>query len=95
MTRDEYYEIFRDAWGDEAQHNVCIEEMAELTKELCKLKRCGISGYKHEEVEQHIKEEIADVLNCVSQLEIMFGKDEIESIRDEKLKRTLLRLNNR
>lgn len=95
MDRKECYKKFLDAWGEEAQCNMCIEEMAELTKELCKLKRVSISKYKTEEVVQNIKEELADVLNMTEQLKLMFGEDEVEKIRDEKILRTLKRLEDR
>lgn len=95
MDRKECYQKFLDAWGNEAQCNMCIEEMAELTKELCKLKRVSISKYKTEEVINNIREELADVLNMADQLKLIFGDEEIEKIRDEKLLRTLKRLEDR
>lgn len=95
MDRKECYRKFLDAWGDKAQINMCIEEMAELTKELCKLKRVAVSKYKTEEVIKNIQEELADVLNMVDQLKLIFGEDEVERIRDEKIERTLKRLQDR
>ena len=39
-----------DTWGEEAQIRMCIEEMSELTKELCKYLR-----YKNFDTEKNEK----------------------------------------
>lgn len=89
------YQMFLDAWGQEAQERMTIEEMSELTKELCKkirLERDDFSEMNEEKLNktiQNIKEEIADVLNMAEQLEIFYGIDEIEKIREEKMERTM------
>ena len=89
------YEIFLKEWGQEAQERMAIEEMSELTKELCKKIRFSRDKFenvpkeKREENTKHIKEEIADVLNMAEQLEIFYGTEEIEKIRSEKIRRTL------
>lgn len=91
----EGYQKFLDAWGQEAQERMAIEEMSELTKELCKkirLIRDDFAENNDERLKQtieHVKEEIADVLNMAEQLEIYFGEEEIEKIREEKMQRTL------
>ncbi len=91
----EAYKKFLDAWGQEAQERMAIEEMSELTKELCKkirLIRDDFSERNEEKLKKtisNIKEEIADVLNMTEQLQIFFGIEEIDKIRDEKIKRTL------
>lgn len=95
MDRKDCYQKILDKWGSETQSDMCIEEMAELTKALCKLKRVNISGYDKQPILENIKEEIADVLNMAEQLELVFGHDEIEKIRDEKLLRTMKRLADR
>lgn len=96
--RDDFregYQKFLDAWGQEAQERMAIEEMSELTKELCKkirLMRDDFAENNNEKLQrtiEHVKEEIADVLNMAEQLEIYFGEEEIEKIREEKMKRTL------
>ena len=72
---------------------MCIEEMSVLTKELCKNRRIE-KGFivdaekKKQENLEHVREEIADVLNMVEQMEYIFGVDEIEKIREQKMKRT-------
>ena len=64
-------------------------------KELCKkirLERDDFSENNEEKLAKTIecvKEEIADVLNMAEQLEFYYGADEIEKIREEKMKRTL------
>ena len=73
---------------------ICIEEMAELTKELCKLERYR-GTEKESMIIENIKEEIADVLNTVEQLYLYYGSEEIDKIRDFKLKRGLEKLNNK
>ena len=89
------YEKFLKAWGEESQERMAIEEMSELIKELCKkirLERDDFSENNEEKLAKTIecvKEEIADVLNMAEQLEFYDGADEIEKIREEKMKRTL------
>lgn len=100
--RDDFregYKKFLDAWGQESQERMAIEEMSELTKELCKkirLMRDDFAEMNDERLKEtinHCKEEIADVLNMTEQLEIYFGEEEIEKIREEKMRRTLNLLN--
>ncbi|MCL2869783.1 hypothetical protein FWF48_03180 [Candidatus Saccharibacteria bacterium] len=81
-------------FGEDLQKRMAIEEMAELTKELCKSWRdkAKSSPEAIEESLQHIREEAADVLVTVGTLEQMYGKDEIEQIVDAKLRRALKRL---
>ena len=92
---EDAYRKFLDAWGQESQERMAIEEMSELTKELCKKIRLTRDDFsennekKLEKTVKNIKEEIADVLNMAEQLEIYYGTEEIEKIREEKIKRTL------
>ena len=86
----EPYEKFLKAWGEDAQIMMVIEEMSELTKELCKYLR--YKGFKEKDAEsvvENINEETADVLNCVEQLELIFNEKKINEIRKEKIDRTL------
>ena len=89
------YEKFLSAWGEESQERMAIEEMSELIKELCKkirLERDDFSENNEEKLAEtikNVKEEIADVLNMAEQLEFYYGTEEIEKIREEKIKRTL------
>lgn len=77
MTRNARHEIYLKALqmkGVEHQLDRAIEEMSELTKEICKAKR----GYDNRD---KIVEEFADVMVCLEQLEIIFSIKE-EEIRD-------------
>lgn len=65
MTRDEILKKALQHYGANSQRIVAIEEMSELTKELCKVSR-------GEENAAHIAEEIADARIMLDQLEIMF-----------------------
>ena len=95
----EGYKKFLEAWGEESQERMAIEEMSELIKELCKkirLERDDFSENNEEKLAQtieNVKEEVADVLNMAEQLEFFYGVDEIEKIREEKMKRTFELLN--
>jgi len=94
MRKDfiKHYKLFIDTWGLDSQLFMCIEEMSELTKELCKYQRKS-NGYISKEVIDNIKEEIADVLNTAEQLEYFFGEEEIEEIRQKKIDRTIKKYN--
>lgn len=85
-----FYKKCIDVWGEDAQIKMCIEEMSELTKELCKNWRKG----KRNTPEQidHICEEIADVQNMVTQMQLIFGEEKVDEYRREKIKRTEKRL---
>ena len=71
----------------EKQINICIEEMSELTKELCKHNR-GITNIAS------IKEEIADVYIMLFQMQVLFEIDtkELMEVVDYKINRTKERL---
>lgn len=86
------YETFLNAWGFDTQATMCIEEMSELTKELCKLQRHKNNPEKLKKVTENIKEEIADVLNMVEQMEMVFGVAEIEEIRQQKINRAMKKI---
>lgn len=86
------YQFFIDKWGIDSQMLMAMEEMSELTKELCKLRRYKSDKEKSKEIIDDIKEEIADVLNMAEQLEYYFGEKEIENIRKQKIERTLKKI---
>ena len=94
MNTKRKHEIFEKAtlaWGVDAQVLMAIEEMAELTKELCKLKR---KNYSYTNITiQSLIEEIADVRLMVDQVAYMFdirGKD----MYDFKLNKIAEKLSN-
>lgn len=81
-----FYKKCIDVWGEDAQIKMCIEEMSELTKELCKNWRKA----KRNTPEQidHICEEIADVQNMIDQMQLVFGEKKVEEYRQMKKTRT-------
>lgn len=84
-----------EKWGEDSQLRMCVEEMSELTKELCKYMRLirseGIDDVEEKllKTKQNIIEETADVLNCVEQMALIFGEEEVAKIRKEKVERCL------
>jgi len=80
------YKGFIDKYGIQSQHMMCIEEMSELSKAICKLDRV-LGTDKEKDALNNLKEEIADVINMVEQLEYYYGENEIEDIRQFKIKR--------
>lgn len=92
--RDGLLKTFLDKWGIDAQSMMCIEEMSELTKELCKYRRLKYTeggtdlDKRRQENISHIQEEIADVYNMLDQMKIYFGASNIDEIIEQKLIRT-------
>ena len=73
-------------YGDK-QITICIEEMSELTKELCK----NIRGHYNL---NNIYEEMADVYITLTQMQILFGMDVevLEDMINKKIQRAKERL---
>ena len=70
-----------ETFGKELQVTMAIEEMSELTKELCKNSR----GQKNT---THIAEEIADVEIMLQQMVMLFDcEGQVETFRRYKLER--------
>lgn len=65
-------------WGAEMQEWIAIEEMAELTNALAKYRR-GRNNL------HDIVTEIADVQIMMTQLQLCFGKEEVDHERNRKL----------
>lgn len=79
-TRDLYTAAVKK-FGKEHQLVLCMEEMAELTKELSK----NMRGSKNI---TNISEEMADVEIMLEQLRVIFGnRSEVDTIKAEKLLR--------
>ena len=85
MCNHALYQKAIDTWGLESQQIVAIEELSELAKEICKVKR-GVGNLNH------LAEEIADVEIMCDQLRYMFAAD---GLVDEWKKRKLMRLRER
>lgn len=82
MTNDKITEQSLMYHGVKQCFNQTIEELAELTVEVSK----NIRGFNNRD---NVKEEIADVLNCIEYLKrvLNISEDEIELVKDAKLKR--------
>ena len=101
MRYEKEFRQLIDTWGEEPQILITIEELSELSQALCKYLRVKANVEKlpkeeHQEKVQknlyNVKEEIADVLNCVKQMVLIFGHDDIYKIREQKVKRAMKRL---
>ena len=81
-------------WGVDAQTDMLIEEMSELTKALLKLRRIRNKCIDYVEPEKNaVAEEIADVIiTLVQQLSILDCYDDVEAIVSAKLRRLNSRL---
>lgn len=84
---NELYRAAIDAWGEDAQLNVAIEELSELIKEICKQKR-GIG------VSDNLVEEVADVEIMLEQIKQIFhiADEEVDWWKSFKLSRLAERL---
>jgi NTP pyrophosphatase (non-canonical NTP hydrolase) len=78
-----------ETWGEEAQIDKAIEEMAELTKALLKGRLIRRNNIKD------VSEEIADVLIMVEQLIMIYdNEDEVNKHTNSKISRMEQRLTN-
>lgn len=81
-----------DTYGERAQCDVAIEEMAELTKALLKTRRAPDNDHAAQQrAISNVVEEIADVEIMISQLKIIYGAHYVDAVREWKL----VRLENR
>ena len=76
-------------WGYEAQLDMALEEMLELSLELRRFMRNG-----GEWDAEKIEEEIADVEIMIGQLKLIFNEKNIRRIKVRKKKRLARRLEN-
>lgn len=77
-------------FGAPAQMDMAVEEMAELTKALCKVKHVSCAAEAKAALENAV-EEMADVQIMLDQLRIIFGSStaEAEEYKLERLKKRL------
>jgi len=88
MNKDNLLRLALIRWGEPAQILMAIEEMSELTKELCKSFR--VNGEKMPTVREHVVEEIADCKITLRQMELVFGfADEWEAKKLQRLENLL------
>jgi NTP pyrophosphatase (non-canonical NTP hydrolase) len=87
-----------ETFGEDLQIAVTIEEMAELTKELCKAQRVTFvarGGLGDGLIDNHdeIAEEIADVQIALEEMMLLFGVPvEVQIARRQKLARLEMRI---
>ena len=79
-------------FGETAQIDMAVEEMAELTKAICKVKRAQAGAEMGAAIE-NVVEEIADVQIMLDQLRLIFARS-TDEVEEEKLRRLLGRLNS-
>ena len=82
-------------YGEAAQIDMAVEEMAELTKALFKVKRVSCAAEAKAVLENGV-EEMADVQIMLDQLRIIFHRstEEVEEAKLERLKNRLDGRNN-
>ena len=79
-------------FGETAQIDMAVEEMAELTKAICKVKRAQAGAEMGAAIE-NVVEEIADVQIMLDQLRLIFARS-TDEVEEDKLRRLLGRLNS-
>ena len=95
MDETKKKELYKDligTWGETSQLRICVEEMSELTKEICKYLRFKDNSENLETTKKNVIEEAADVIICVEQIKCLFGEDKVDEMIDYKLKRVSKRL---
>lgn len=81
-----------ETYGVQAQCDVAVEEMAELTKAIMKIRRVADDYGKTQAARENLLEEIADVDIMIDQMKIMWGPKQVEEYRRKKLERLDRRL---
>ena len=81
------YKLAISAYGEKAQKLMAIEEMSELTKEICK-------DFRGKLDREHLIEEMADVLIMLDQMLILYkiSGEEVGLMRIKKVERLKERL---
>lgn len=93
--RPEILQEALNAYGNEAQVDMAIEEMTELTKALLKHRRAERSpeAWDYERTKQNIYEEITDVIIMLTQLLMIYGgREAIQKDIESKVTRLAERL---
>lgn len=79
-----------NTYGKTSQVDMAIEEMSELTKALLKERRISkmLNSKKIKEAQEHIYEEMADVIIMLLQLYLIFGgRKEVQYVINAKVAR--------
>lgn len=81
-----------ETYGEHSQIDKAIEEMAELTKALLKLRYCE-KDFERQIVQDAVSEEMADVEIMLTQLHMIFDNTKkVEEYQIKKIKRLERRL---
>lgn len=94
MKNKSIYQKVLESFGEDALIQINLEEMGELLQALCKYKRKFNSATEEEKAKliDNIQEEIADVLFSTEQLAYVFGQEQVQKVKDYKMKRALKRV---
>lgn len=84
-----------ETYGVQAQCDVAVEEMAELTKAIMKIRRVADDYEKTQVALDNLLEEIADVDIMIEQMKIMWGPKQVEEYCRKKLERLAKRLEDK
>lgn len=95
-NRPEVLQECVNTYGAEAQVDMAVEEMSELTKALLKYRRKTAQGSKDlEAARENILEEVADVIIMLTQLIMIYGgRDLVQETIENKVDRQIKRLAN-
>ena len=95
-NRPEVLQECVDTYGAEAQVDMAVEEMSELTKALLKYRCKAAQGSKDlEAARENILEEVADVIIMLTQLIMIYGgRDLVQETIENKVDRQIKRLAN-
>jgi NTP pyrophosphatase (non-canonical NTP hydrolase) len=86
MEKENIYIEAIKVFGKEVQLLKAVEEMAELTQAIVKL-RINKNDYSKERLTSSVIEELADVIIMVNQLSLMFDRNELGNKINAKLTR--------
>ena len=92
MNRPEDIRSIAEHYGLVKQSTKAIEEMAELTKAICKIRENPALDSRNEQYMNDVVEEIADVCIMAEQLRYLYGEHEVDKMIDFKLDRQLERI---
>lgn len=81
-----------DKWGMKSQSMVAMEECAELIQAISKCVRTN--EFPAVQEREHLIEEMADVMFCMEQLQVMYSitDEELYAMKQSKEKRTIERM---
>ena len=91
------YQQTIDKWGETAQLDQMMEEMAELTLAISKYKRQfndSLLDYQKVGVMENLYVEIADVKMMIEQMEYMFGQENVDKAYQKQMEKLKRELNN-